>query len=93
MRLDKFLKVSRILKRRTVSKELALHQRIEVNGRIVKPSYDVKINDLITITYGQRVLTVRVLDVVEYAKKDAAKDLYEIVSEGYKEDNNVNWEK
>lgn len=86
MRLDKFLKVSRILKRRTVSKELALHQRIEVNGRIVKPSYDVKVNDLITITYGQRVLTVRVLDVADFVRKDAAKDLYEIVSEGFKED-------
>ncbi len=85
MRLDKFLKVSRILKRRTVSKELALHQRIEVNGRIVKPSYDVKVNDLITITYGQRVLTVRVLDVADFVRKDAAKDLYEIVSEGFKE--------
>lgn len=85
MRLDKFLKVSRILKRRTVSKELALHQRIEVNGRIVKPSYDVKVNDMITITYGQRVLTVRVLDVADFVRKDAAKDLYEIVSEGFKE--------
>ncbi|MCI5773376.1 MAG: RNA-binding S4 domain-containing protein [Erysipelotrichaceae bacterium] len=86
MRLDKYLKVSRILKRRSVSKELALHQRIEVNGRVVKPSYDVKVNDLITITYGRRVLTVKVLEVAEYTRKDAAKDLYEIVSEGFKEE-------
>lgn len=85
MRLDKYLKVSRILKRRTVSKELAKHERVEVNGKVVKPSYDVKVNDVIAVTYGRRVLTVRVLNVLEHVRKDEAKDMYEIIDETFKE--------
>ena len=86
MRLDKFLKVSIILKRRTVSKELALHERIEVNGRIVKPSYDVKIDDIIKITYGTRILTVKVLNVMEYVRKDDANQMYEIIDESFRKE-------
>ena len=59
MRIDKFLKVSRILKRRTVSKELAVNQRIEINGRIVKPAHEVLAGDTVSITFGNRKLTVR----------------------------------
>ena len=81
MRIDKFLKVSRILKRRTVSKELALNQRIEINGRVVKPSHEVLAGDIVGITFGNRKMEVRVLSVKEVKKKAEAADMYEIVSE------------
>lgn len=81
MRIDKFLKVSRILKRRTVSKELALNQRIEINGRVVKPSHEVLVGDIVGITFGNRKMEVRVLSVKEVKKKTEAADMYEIVSE------------
>lgn len=81
MRIDKFLKVSRILKRRTVSKELALNQRIEINGRVVKPSHEVLVGDIVGITFGNRKMEVRVLSIKEVKKKAEAADMYEIVSE------------
>ena len=81
MRIDKFLKVSRILKRRTVSKELAVNQRIEINGRIVKPAHEVLAGDIVSITFGNRKLTVRVLSIEEVKKKKDASELYEIISE------------
>lgn len=81
MRVDKFLKVAHILKRRTVSKELALNDRIEINGRVAKPSSDVKTGDLVTITFGRRQLTIRVLSTIEVKKKKDAVDMYEIVEE------------
>ncbi len=86
MRIDKWLKVSRILKRRAVSKELAVNERIEINGRIVKPSHEVNVNDVVGITFGNRKLEVRVLSVQEVKKKQEAADLYEIVSETRIED-------
>ncbi len=81
MRVDKYLKVSRILKRRTVSKELALNERIEVNGRIAKPSTEVKAGDIISVTFGTRRITVRVLSAEEVKRKQDAADLYEIIEE------------
>ena len=81
MRIDKFLKSSRILKRRTVSKELALNQRIEINGKIVKPSHEVLVGDTVGITFGNRKMEVRVLSVAEAKRKADAADMYEIVSE------------
>ena len=81
MRIDKYLKVSRILKRRTVSKELALNERIEINGRVVKPSHEVNPGDIVAITFGNRRLEVRVLSVQDVKRKQEAADLYEIVSE------------
>ena len=81
MRLDKFCKVSRLLKRRTVSKELADHDRILVNGKPAKPSYEVKRGDEITILFGQRRLTVRVLDIIDNPRKEEAGNLYEIINE------------
>ena len=63
MRIDKFLKVSRIIKRRTVANEACDASRITVNGRPVKASYDVKVGDVITVSFGQRELTVRVANV------------------------------
>ena len=83
MRLDKFLKVARILKRRTVSKELAANQRVIVNGRIAKPSTDIKAGDIIEVIFGQRSLTVRVLEVKDIVRKNEASDLYEVVEEKY----------
>ncbi len=86
MRLDKFLKVARILKRRTVSKELAANQRVIVNGRVAKPSTDIKAGDIIEVVFGQRSLTVRVLEVKDIVRKNEASDLYEVVEEKYLED-------
>lgn len=81
MRIDKYLKVSRILKRRTVSKELALNQRIEINGKVVKPSHEVMVGDIVGVTFGNRKMEVRVLSVQEVKRKAEASDMYEIVSE------------
>lgn len=86
MRIDKYLKVSRILKRRTVSKEMAENDRIMINGKVVKPAHEVNPGDLVTVTYGRRQLTVRVLAVEEVKRKQDASDLYEVVEEKYLED-------
>lgn len=81
MRVDKFLKISRILKRRTISKELALHQRIKINDRIVKPSHEVKIGDILEVQYGSRILGVRILSIQEKVKKETAMEMYKVVFE------------
>ena len=81
MRLDKYLKVARILKRRTVSKELAANERVVVNGKTAKPSTAVKAGDVIEVTFGSRCLVVRVLDVRDNVRKNEAGDLYEIIEE------------
>ncbi len=81
MRLDKYLKVARILKRRTVSKELAANQRVVVNGKIAKPSTDIKPGDIIEVTFGRRCLVVRVREVRDVVKKNDADSLYEVVEE------------
>lgn len=79
MRLDKFLKVSRIIKRRTVANDACDTEHVSVNGKRAKASYDVKENDIIEITFGQRTLRVRVLDVREYTAKADAASLYEVI--------------
>ncbi len=81
MRLDKFLKVSRLIKRRTVANEACDASRVFVNGRIVKPSYDVKLGDEITISFGSKQVSVRVLDIRETTKKSDALGMYEVISE------------
>lgn len=81
MRIDKFLKVSHILKRRTISKELALNERIEINGRVAKPSTDVKVGDEVIITFGNRQMTIRVLSVEEIKRKKDAVSMYEVINE------------
>lgn len=81
MRLDKYLKVSRILKRRTISKELAANQRVIVNGKVAKPSYEVKVNDEIEIIFGKRHLKVKVLMMKEVVRKNDADILYEVLDE------------
>ncbi len=79
MRLDKYLKVSRIIKRRTVANEACDAGRVIVNGKPARASYDVKIGDVIEITFGAREFKAEVLSVVETVKKDDAAMLYKII--------------
>lgn len=81
MRLDKFLKISRIIKRRPVAKEVADKGRIKVNGVLAKSSTDLKLNDHIEIRFGNKLLTVRVLEMKDSTKKEDALSMYEIISE------------
>ncbi len=76
MRLDKYLKVSRLIKRRTVANEACGSERIQVNGRPAKASYDVKVGDVLEIRFGQRTVKVEVLAVAEAVRKDDAAAMY-----------------
>lgn len=79
MRLDKYLKVSRLIKRRTIANEACDNGRISVNGRVVKASYDVKVGDRLEIALGARTLAVEVLQVAEAVRKDDAAAMYKEV--------------
>lgn len=79
MRLDRFLKVSRLIKRRTVANEACDAEKVSVNGKPARASYDVKVGDEIEINMGKSPLKIRVLKVVEVVGKDGASDLYEVV--------------
>ena len=81
MRLDKYLKVSRIIKRRTLAKEVADNGRILVNNRIAKSSTDVDIDDIITISFVNKTVTVKVLENMDSTKKDDARNMFEIIEE------------
>jgi ribosomal 50S subunit-recycling heat shock protein len=81
MRLDKFLKVSRIIKRRTLAKEIADQGRISINGTPGKASSQVKVGDELLIRFGQKLVTVEIADLKETTRKDEATDLYRIVKE------------
>ena len=81
MRLDKYLKVSRLIKRRTVANEACDNARISVNGRPAKASYDVKAGDLLELKFGERTVKVEVLAVTENAKKDDAAAMYRELAE------------
>ena len=85
MRIDKYLKVSRILKRRTTAKELANGERVYINGRQVKPASEVHVGDIVHVVVGIRHLEVRVLDIRDHIKKEEAGGMYEILKE-YKEE-------
>ena len=76
MRLDKYLKVSRLIKRRTVANEACDHERVFVNGRPAKASYEVKVGDRLELHLGQRQLCVEVLQVAENVRKDDAQAMY-----------------
>ncbi|MCI7692394.1 MAG: RNA-binding S4 domain-containing protein [Oscillospiraceae bacterium] len=78
MRLDKFLKVSRLIKRRTVANEACDAEKVSVNGKPARASYEVKTGDIIEINIG-KPLKVRVLDIKEFTKKEEAAALYEVV--------------
>lgn len=86
MRLDKFLKVSRIIKRRTVSKEISEASRVKVNDKIAKPGTKLKINDVIEIEFGRSILRVRVKELKEHVLKNDSSMLYEIIEEVKKEE-------
>ena len=79
MRLDKYLKNSRIIKRRTVAKDACEQGRVEVNGKIAKPGLELKTGDVIQVTFGSNVLRVRVLAMPESVRKDDADSLYEVL--------------
>ncbi len=79
MRLDKYLKVTRLIKRRTVANEACDGGRILVNGKIARASYDVKIGDTIEIQLGSKPLKVKVLQVIEYATKETAPQQYQVI--------------
>ena len=79
MRIDKFLKVSRIIKRRTVANDACDAQHISINGRIVKASYDVKLGDIVEVTFGQKSLKFKVLSIKETTGKADASGMYEII--------------
>ncbi|MDR4888516.1 RNA-binding S4 domain-containing protein [Bacillus sp. HNG] len=81
MRLDKFLKVSRLIKRRTLAKEVADQGRILINGLAAKASSNVKIGDELTIRFGQKIVTVKIEDLQETTKKEDANKLYSVVKE------------
>ena len=81
LRLDKYLKVSRIIKRRPVAKEVADKGRIKVNGVLAKSSTDLKIGDQVEVRFGNKLLTVRVLEMKDSTKKEDATKMYEIISE------------
>ena len=76
MRLDKYLKVSRLIKRRTVANEACDNERVTVNGRVARASYEVKVGDVIAIRFGERTLSVEVVSVQENVGKDAAAAMY-----------------
>ena len=79
MRIDKFLKSSRIIKRRTIAKEACEQKRVFVNGKEAKPGTEVMAGDVIEITFGNKVMKVEVLKILEHVPKDRAQDLYEII--------------
>lgn len=80
MRIDKYLKVSRIIKRRTVANDACNAGRVLVNGKTVKASYDVKVDDIIEIQFGQRTVKVQVLNLNETVKKEEAAEMYKDLS-------------
>lgn len=79
MRLDKYLKISRIIKRRTVANEACDAGRVTVNGKVARASYDVKVGDIIEIVFGLRTVKVQVTEIAETVKKDDAVSLYKVI--------------
>ena len=80
MRLDKYLKVSRLIKRRTVANEACDAGRVLINGKVAKAGTDVKPGDRISIAFGDKTVNVKVLEICETTKKDEARDMYEVLS-------------
>lgn len=81
MRVDKYLKTARILKRREAAKELALQGRIQINGRIAKPSTEVEVGDVLHLEFGYRILEIKILDIQKQVSKQNASLLFEILKE------------
>ncbi|WP_123042697.1 RNA-binding S4 domain-containing protein [Cohnella candidum] len=88
MRLDKFLKVSRLIKRRTVAKDVSDQGRVLLNGREAKPGAVVKPGDELEIQFGQRIVTVRIEKLSESAKKEDTQEMYTVLKEEYRKNEN-----
>lgn len=80
MRLDKYLKISRIIKRRTVAKEACEGGRVSINGKVAKPGTEVKEGDVIEIQYASKSLKAKIINITEHVKKENAQGMYEIIS-------------
>ncbi|GAJ27398.1 ribosome-associated heat shock protein [Liquorilactobacillus sucicola DSM 21376 = JCM 15457] len=85
MRIDKFLKISRIVKRRTVAKQITDKGRIKINGKVAKSSANVAQGDVVTIGFGNKTLKIKVNEIKETVKKDEAEQMYDVLAEDYKE--------
>lgn len=85
MRLDKYLKVSMLIKRRSLAKEASDAERILVNGVVAKPSKELKVGDTLTITYGHKILEIKVASLIDSTKKIDAPLMYELISQKDKE--------
>ncbi|MFO7969511.1 MAG: RNA-binding S4 domain-containing protein [Bacillota bacterium] len=81
MRLDKFLKVARIFKRRTIAKEVSKNGRVLINGRTAKPGSEVNPGDVLKISYGEKTIKIKVLRIANHVKKQDAENLYEIIND------------
>ncbi len=81
MRIDKFLKISRVIKRRTVAQEACDGGRIEINGKVAKPSKDVKIGDVVRVTFGNHSLCFEVVDIGEHQTKQSAENMYRVIQD------------
>lgn len=81
MRLDKYLKVSRLIKRRTVACEACDGGRVSVNGKVAKPSHDLKENDIIEISFGEKKLKAKVTEIKDHVQKAGAADMYEVIEQ------------
>ena len=79
MRIDKFLKNSRLIKRRSVAKEACDSERIQINGKVAKAGSEVNVGDEITITFGNKIVNVKVMNLIESQKKEDAEKMYEII--------------
>ncbi len=79
MRLDKYLKITRIIKRRTVANEACDAGKVSVNDKVARASYDVKIGDIIEINMGQKPLKIKVISISDFVKKDEAADYYQVI--------------
>lgn len=81
MRIDKYLKVARVIKRRTIAKDILDLGFVKINGRVAKPSSEVKIDDILELTLGERILTIKVKGVNSYSKKEQALEMFEILED------------
>lgn len=79
MRLDKYLKVSRLIKRRTLAQEACENGKVTVNGKVAKPSANVKEGDILSLNFGEKVITVKITAVAEHVLKQDASDMYEVL--------------
>jgi len=81
VRIDKFLKVSRIIKRRTVAKDITNQERIYINDNLAKPSKEVKVGDIVKIVFGNKIVTIKIKSINEFASKEQAATMYDLISE------------